>query len=290
MIGALIVTFDPDIQVLRLNIVAISSQVDDLVIVDNGSKNVADVEALAINNINLIKLETNKGIAFALNRGMEYLESKGNLWALTLDQDSIVPGNLVKKLTQQREYYESDTGILSAKFVDKGQVNYIDKSTDTIIDPLAITSGSLTNISAWRHAGGFDEWLFIDTVDHDFNYRLLGLGYKVFKVNSVQFNHSLGEAVNRPFLKKILLLKKNSQASDHSAFRQYYIYRNGMVLVKRYAKNKPFKTLKLIATMRVLLLFKNPVSKLKAACHGLRDGFKYSEKKDVFFQGYRDKL
>lgn len=213
MVGALIVSFNPNIATLKLNVKSIARQVDNLVIVDNGSKNIAEINKIVTNNVDLIKLESNKGIAFALNRGMEYLEKEGFLWVLTLDQDSIVPDNLIKSLTEQKEFYKSDTAILSAKFVDDNQIDHIDNSTDTVIDSLTITAGSLTNISAWRTAGGFDEWLFIDTVDHDFNYRLLGLGYKVFKINSVEFRHSLGEAVNRPTLKKLLLIKKKCSGS-----------------------------------------------------------------------------
>lgn len=288
MIGALIVTFNPDIEVLKSNVDAIAKQVDVLVIVDNGSNNLNEIETLDVENI--IALGENKGIAYALNTGMEFLEERNMDWVLTLDQDSVVPQDLIEKFTTQEEFQKEKTAILAAKFVDEDQISFKDDSKNTVIDPWTITAGSLTKLSAWRHAGGFDNWLFIDAVDHDFNYRLLGLGYDVFKVNSLEFKHSLGTAVNRPFLKRFLLIKKDGQPADHSEFRQYYIYRNGVVLAKRYADNPRYRIFKLVATLRVLLLFKKPVAKLRAAMHGLIDGLKYSEKEDEFFQVYQRKL
>lgn len=288
MIGALIVTFNPDIEVLKSNVDAIAKQVDVLVIVDNGSNNLNEIETLDVENI--IALGENKGIAYALNTGMEFLEERNMDWVLTLDQDSVVPQDLIEKFTTQEEFQKEKTAILAAKFVDEDQISFKDDSKNTVIDPWTITAGSLTKLSAWRHAGGFDNWLFIDAVDHDFNYRLLGLGYDVFKVNSLEFKHSLGTAVNRPFLKRFLLIKKDGQPADHSEFRQYYIYRNGVVLAKRYADNPRYRIFKLVATLRVLLLFKKPVAKLRAAMHGLIDGLKYSEKEDEFFQAYQRKL
>lgn len=289
MIGALIVTFNPDIAVLKSNVDAVAKQVDILVIVDNGSQNFNEINNLTTKSI-IIPLDENKGIAYALNTGMVYLEEKSVDWVLTLDQDSIVPPDLIKMFTIQAEFQKEKTAILAAKFVDEDQIDFKDESKNTVSDPLVITAGSLTRLTAWRHAGGFDNWLFIDAVDHDFNYRLLGLGYDVFKINSLEFKHSLGTAVNRPILKRLLLIKKDGQPADHSEFRQYYIYRNGVVLAKRYAENPRYRIFKLVATLRVILLFKNPVAKLRAAIHGLVDGLKYSEKEDEFFQAYQRKL
>ena len=43
MIGALIVTFNPDLDVLLRNIQAIRQQVNRVLIVDNGSKNINEI-------------------------------------------------------------------------------------------------------------------------------------------------------------------------------------------------------------------------------------------------------
>ena len=117
MIGALIVTFNPDIEVLKSNVDAIAKQVDVLVIVDNGSNNLNEIETLDVENI--IALGENKGIAYALNTGMEFLEERNMDWVLTLDQDSVVPQDLIEKFTTQEEFQKEKTAILAAKLVLK---------------------------------------------------------------------------------------------------------------------------------------------------------------------------
>ena len=64
-----IVTFNPDIELLRKNIEAICAQVDLVIIVDNGSRNLEDIRPLAdAHHCKLIPNAQNEGIATALNQ------------------------------------------------------------------------------------------------------------------------------------------------------------------------------------------------------------------------------
>ena len=69
--GAVIVTFNPNLDRLYENIKAMNKQVDFSYIVDNYSDNRSSIEQLALNfkNVRLIKLERNFGIAKAQNVG-----------------------------------------------------------------------------------------------------------------------------------------------------------------------------------------------------------------------------
>ena len=84
---------------LRDNINAIYSQVDKLIIVDNKSENLNDIEYFVekYENIILIKNNDNLGIAKALNQIMEVGLCERADWVLTLDQDSVVSKFLISE-------------------------------------------------------------------------------------------------------------------------------------------------------------------------------------------------
>lgn len=72
-IGALIVTYNPEISKLFSNINAISQQVDRVVVVDNGSINYKNIiEVTNSFNIKMINLGKNLGVAAAQNIGMSF--------------------------------------------------------------------------------------------------------------------------------------------------------------------------------------------------------------------------
>ncbi|MFR2769323.1 MAG: glycosyltransferase [Thomasclavelia sp.] len=70
------------------NINAIYNQVDNVIIVDNNSKNIAEIEQIVLNylHICLIKSKCNEGIATALNKMMKKAKELHYTWCLTLDQ------------------------------------------------------------------------------------------------------------------------------------------------------------------------------------------------------------
>lgn len=296
MIGALIVTFNPDLNTLLRNIQSIRQQVDQVILVDNGSENVIEIKKLVTDyctsNLELSTLETNRGIAHALNTGMDIFAKKNFMWVMTLDQDSIIATDTINMLKETTEFSNVQTAILAPEFIDREQQslpeipnrseNRNKKFSVEERDDI-ITSGSLTSVSAWQKVGGFDDQLFIDMVDYDFNQRLLGLGYKIYQVQGVYFEHSLGEAVEETILQKLLFIKN---PADHSAMRTYYGYRNRIIFIKRYQKFKIFKILKLLLSLRYTLIFTEAGKKLKYALKGYKDGMAYSEKRDEYFKQY----
>ena len=96
-----IVTFNPDIELLRKNIEAICAQVDLVIIVDNGSRNLEDIRPLAdAHHCKLIPNAQNEGIATALNQIALAGKGDGYSWMLTLDQDSECPPDFCSTLSQ----------------------------------------------------------------------------------------------------------------------------------------------------------------------------------------------
>ena len=117
MILAGIVCFNPDILGLKRNIAAIEPQVDKILIVDNNSFNIESIKNIS-DNIEIIELKENKGIAFALRWIAEFAINGKYEWFLTLDQDTVVRDNIIKKYS---EYFKlSDVGILTCNYFNRG--------------------------------------------------------------------------------------------------------------------------------------------------------------------------
>ena len=119
-IGALIITYNPDLIVLKKNFEAIKDQVDEIAIVDNGSNNINKILNITNKEAKIIKNDKNMGIAFALNQGMEFFKKNGYSWVITLDQDSILSKDSVKKMMK---YSSENIGILCPRIKYLGRSN-----------------------------------------------------------------------------------------------------------------------------------------------------------------------
>ena len=82
-IYAVIVTYNPNISSFRKVIDGLREQVDSIVVVDNASKNLYEIQALVQNSeFGIIKFSENKGIAYAQNKGIAYADSRGARYIL----------------------------------------------------------------------------------------------------------------------------------------------------------------------------------------------------------------
>ena len=224
-----IVSFNPDIDLLQSNIEAIKSQVEQIFVVDNGSDNVDAVENLAGQycSVQLIKNTVNRGIAAALNQCCEASSRNGYQWIVTLDQDSVCPGHFVHSLSQFIDVDEN-VGIIAPLVVDRS-VGVIGHHPNGYAEVrTCITSGAMTNLALWNTLKGFDEKMFIDSVDFEYCYRVRKAGYKIIQTDQVQISHSIGNASLRRFL---FWKFKNT---EHSTFRDYYIAQNNVYYPRKH--------------------------------------------------------
>ena len=92
-----IVLYNPDLGRLKENIESICKQVDKVILIDNGSDNIREIEDLIKEYLNCILLKNgeNMGIAYALNQILKYAYENDVKWFLTLDQDSVCSRNLI---------------------------------------------------------------------------------------------------------------------------------------------------------------------------------------------------
>ncbi|MGX6454056.1 glycosyltransferase [Pediococcus acidilactici] len=279
-IGTVIVTFNPRINLLEKVISHIHEQVDYICVVDNNSKNKLKVKEYikSFDNAAFIELEKNFGIAKAQNKGFKFFDVKNYDWVLTLDQDTILPYDYVDRLISRN--IAENVGILTGAYVDKKwnaeQIKIMKSKRRERIQSISeeISSGNLVLIKAWKNVKGFDEQLFIDYVDFDFDYKLIRAGYKIYRVNEIEFAHEIGEPIKGNFLKYLLLLH-NRDMFDHSPERMFYINRNRIIVRKRYPEfGSPIKvTIREVLNLREIFLMKSPrIKKLRLAMWGIVKG------------------
>lgn len=292
-----IVTYNPDIERLTENIRAIIEQIENIVIVDNGSENLEEIKSCCEKNCNsecihILALGENKGIAYALNRIVEQSMEIGGEWTLTLDQDSVIPGNMMDEYMKylNSEQYHSKVAMLVPKIWDRVMQTDISDQKDVEDDYVqvetAITSGTLMENSIWKQLGGFTEELFIDYVDFDYCMKVKLSNYSIIKVNSVKLLHELGNATEvKLFEFLVKFTRKNTSlnklftmfryTSNHSAERLYYVTRNQYWYMDKYKAYIDVKKMK--KSMRIewiikLLSEKEKVKKYKSIKEGIRDG------------------
>ncbi len=205
------------------------------------------------------------GIAGAQNYACKKALEDGFEWIMTMDQDSSFDEkNLSEYIKLFSEYSEKDSKAKSFTLrvhrIDRDILSLPEIVRFKILSPIkrkllrldsskmpvpgsefyngpAIdypelfipASTNIISLSVWQKLGGFDESLFIDQVDNDFSIRLTDSGYKIVRFNDIVFSHKLGE-------KKFTIMTKHQPHYD--SFRLYYIFRNHLVMLKRYPKHR----------------------------------------------------
>lgn len=266
-IAACIVTYNPELARFSECLSAVAEQVEHVFVVDNGSNETSGVEALCreYDNAIFVPLGENKGIAAALNMGCTAADEKRCTAVLTLDQDSICEDGLVEKLAA---HLAKDVGIAAPWISYAGNEEYYDLPQDGPYEvEWTITSASLTSIDAWRKIGGFDEALFIDSVDRDFCIRLRRAGYRVVMDPATSLSHELGD------MRCVRILGKVIHITNHSSFRKYYIARNKILLAKK-GEISSAECVREISQefFKALLLEDNKASKISRLMRGIVDG------------------
>ncbi|CAH0416490.1 glycosyltransferase [Periweissella fabaria] len=284
-IGAIIVTYNPEIERLTQNILAVLNQFNDVLIVDNCSQNINEIKAIAKNkNVVIIALDNNMGIAYAQNVGVKHYQDNGNKWVLMLDQDTIIPENTYLKMTNLPQFQSKTTGILGMRYLPREGDLDVHKVTRII------ASGNLINIGAWDKVGGFDNDLFIDQVDFDFNYKLQLTGYDIWQIDSLKMKHDVGkQPTNIKYARFLSNLFNLNNITEHSEMRQYYIYRNSIIIRKRYPEF--FNNIGVVKfTLKMIILsfaYEHPFKKITAALKGISEAIRYNPVKDDKFQFFK---
>lgn len=274
-----IVTYNAGIDIIE-NIKQAKKNVGKLLVVDNGSKleNIKfleKAEKLSDSDIEVIYLEKNMGIAYAINVAFHYAEENAFDWVLTLDQDSRIFDGMVnsmlkiyRKLSNEEKrnlailvptYYEQ-------KYYREQDLSLLDEGYTKILTE--ITSGNLVKTDIFSKVGYLKEDFFIDCVDHEFCLRINKNSFEILKVHNALMLHNLGDKIRKN------LGNFKITSTNHSSIRRYYMTRNRMWLWKEY-KNiypqwiKEDKMKFIRETVKIILFEKNKLDKIKMILKGI---------------------
>lgn len=262
-VGSCTVLYNPNESVLtKLN--SYSNCVDVSVVVDNSdTKNEISQSLKNDPNFIYIDMDGNKGIAAALNKGIEYLNSKNIDFALTMDQDSLFPTKYYPNILKLVNKYKTDYSVIGLNF------NQDNGGLDEIIEvPYWITSGNFVNISDFMSVGGFMNELFIDYVDFELGYKFKKNGFKICYLKDFSLKHTIGNPI------EIHLFGKTYYAMNHSPIRYYYRYRNAYYLYhfvdRQFFKKEYYKEM-IVNILKMLIYEKNQKVKFSMIRKGIQD-------------------
>lgn len=251
-IFGIIVTYYPKPEVLLPLLNLLATQTCKIIIVDNTDAshncvldNILNSHtALPRDQLNVIKLGENRGIATALNIGIDSAIHFGCTHVILSDQDSLPAPNMVINLVRAFKDI-SNLGIqigavgptytdLHTKITYPFQVQvprrfFYGHQAPTPNNPhiealTLITSGTLIPIMVIQDVGLMREDFFIDHVDIEWCHRARSKGYRLFGTGYATMYQRMGES----HLKVWYLRWRNE--SSYSPLRIYYRLRNFVVL------------------------------------------------------------
>lgn len=248
---AIVVTYEPDLEILKHLLDALTLQVKSIVIIDNGSNE--DVESWCtkrhIPGVKVLSLGDNVGIAAAHNVGIQWAQSNGAEHVLLMDQDSIPETYMVHKLSDAlfqavRNFdspaiaagpicFDMRTGNKSFFVTERYGIPsrwWLRSTNGPIIGArkvcTLISSGTLIDLKAFQEVGGMRSNYFIDHVDTEWCFRVKAKRYILLGVPNAMMKHTLGDKVMS------IWFFGWRTVSYHSPLRDYYMFRNTFLLCR----------------------------------------------------------
>ncbi len=274
-----ITLYNPDTNRLKENINGIYKQVDKLLFINNDSKNIDEIKKMILEFCNEKNIEKdffqfiynkkNEGVAYALNEILDYANENDYEWFLTLDQDSVANQELIEKYKKYTN--KENVAMMTCRIKDRNfDINDKMESEYMYVDR-CITSAAFNNTKIIKKLGGFDNNLFIDSVDFDICATIVENGFKILKINYEGILHEVGHT------KAKKILGKTEYIYNHSPFRTYYFIRNAIIINNKHKSLNTLKNkLRVIKREILMIIFqKNKKENIKAIRKARKDAKKY---------------
>jgi rhamnosyltransferase len=284
---AIAVTYNPDLALLAQVLGAALPQVQDLVVVDNGSANAKDIRHVVTRaGGQVIANERNIGIAAAQNQGVARARADGFTHVLLLDQDTVLTPGMVTDLAGKLTALDQDQGRIAAigpayfelnsqrqtraYRADGPRLSRISLSNKTrpVASDFIIASGSLIPLPVLETVGGFKEDLFIDLVDVEWCFRARAAGYRSYLSPTAAVEHRLGSGTVQIGSREVAL---------HVPVRNYYWVRNALWLARQPYTPLAWRFYFVSRSLAFLATYTTLVDKralrLQLILRGIRDSF-----------------
>jgi rhamnosyltransferase len=285
------VAFNPDVPRIEAQLRDLKSQVDIIIVVDNGS--VPPLQSGLSDQglkdaIVWITLGENRGIAGGLNAGIAAAKERGAEFVICMDHDSIALPGCIARLAAAFLRLEAEGTRVAAvgprisdprshkesPFVKLGWLTHTHQfcsagSEDSLECDFLISSGCFARVANYDESrvGALDEGLFIDSVDFEWCCRARSRGFTLYGICDAVLDHRLGDS------RKSLL--GSWSMIIHSPERLYYMTRNRIVLYGRGYVPLRWKSkdvLRMFVKLTLTLLFVAPRMRyLELSLKGMRD-------------------
>lgn len=228
-------------------VLAQSFPVEQILLVDNASTD-GTLDRPFPGNVSIIRHSVNVGTSGSVAAGFRYALENGFDWIWILDADSIPRPDALQKLVDLYAGFPAETrnevGAIASRIL-RGPTNRPDDygmltpngprparigSDSTYYEcDSGIWSGTLFNLSAVRAIepprfgprGPWDDFA-LDWGDIEYFHRLRRAGYRMFVHRQSFLRHALGWQRTMKLFGKIVI------STNHSAFRRYLYFRNGV--------------------------------------------------------------
>ncbi len=248
---AVVVSFNPDVEVLTSLADSLQLQGCDFLVVDNASDNINEFASCLqgmSHCLELIRLPQNQGLAAALNRGLQHARDAGYAFALLFDQDSGIDQSYCADM--MRAWHEASaldgrTAAIGPRLQDPETgrrtpfrvFNRVLGRSDRAVAPgstlfqacFLITSGTLLRVDTLAQIGMMRDDYFIDNIDLEWCFRARSSGFSLYGTDQAILHHRIGEASDSLLVRRGIIV-------NHSPLRSYYSTRNRLNLYRqRYA-------------------------------------------------------
>ncbi|TNC17166.1 glycosyltransferase family 2 protein [Georgenia sp. 311] len=244
-VTAVVVTYEPQVEVTGPLLTALAEQCGAVVVVDNGSAP-ERLDALRAEcdrvGAELLALPVNQGIAAAQNLGIA--RAAGAEHVLLMDQDSLPAPDMVDRLVAAVHAAVAEghaVGAVGPVSADTRstteQMVYVSRrwgprrataqelAAERVETAFLLASGCLVPAPVLEHVGLMNEAWFIDHVDLEWGLRARRAGYTLYAVPGAHLDHSLGDRLTK-------LPGRAQEVHVHSPVRTYYLARNTVLLIR----------------------------------------------------------
>lgn len=273
VICSIVTTFSPN-DGFPDRIFTLQEQVQAVIIVDDGAteenRTLLKGWFSGIPGIVLLHHTSNRGVAAALNTGMELAGIMGYSYVLLLDDDSLVTMGMVATLMEAlANNSKGMSAIVGPSYNFLCKVVVAESGARTKEVPTIITAGTLIPIKVYYQVGRFREELFIDFVDHEYCLRARSLGVRILQCQTACMVQPIGQTQNTFW---------GELRSVHNQTRTYYFFRNSFAVAREYVLQFPVFVIWVIwqqfkTFVKILFFMKHKKQYVGAMIQGWSDGW-----------------
>ena len=251
-----------------------SAQVTTLQLIDNASASIALGSVRLPDNVMLTRSPENRGLAAALNDGVERALRAGARWILTMDHDTLLHDGTVRTMLDAIGACASADliGVAAPRYSIRGKRPATSTGDQRCLArETVMMSANLVRAAAFERAGLFDSAFFIDYVDFDFCLRVRRAGLHVVELPMVVVDHRLGE------VRHTSILGARVAHTHYQPRRRYLKARNRIHTYRRHFRDYPRWVFRDVwgipwELASVALLEEEPATSLRAMLKGIIDG------------------